>query len=603
MNTMKHLAALLLALVIAGCAAGRESTFDANAFRGHIAYLADDSLQGRGLGSQGIDEAADYIAEQFKAAGVKPMGDNGTYFQHFDAVLRRELEPATRMSVDGQSLTLGKDFGPLPVSGTGAFSAPVVFGGYGISAPEFQYDDLAGVDLKGKALLVFRYEPNSDDPEDKFGGGVYTQHAYYQTKAALAHDKGAVALLVVTPPLHRQEPDEIASFNTGGARGSVSLPVIQVSQPVAERMLKAGGLGDLAALESKIETERKGYAKPLSGVHVSGDIDIRRVRANAKNVVGLIPGTDKRSDEVLVIGAHYDHLGYERYSLPRNEEERNDPTKYIHNGADDNASGTSGLIELAKRIGEHPFKRSVLLIAFSGEETGLLGSEYYVEHPTVPLKREVAMLNMDMIGALRDEKLTVFGVGTGAGFKDLVLVEAKRDGLTIEADEAGIGPSDHTSFYTRGIPVLHFFTGSHDRYHRPDDDVEFINAEGGAQVVQLIYDVACELADAPERPEYHEVKQKQESRGGLKVRMGIMPSYADDDEPGMKITGVTGDGPAEKAGLKAGDAILMIGTSPVNNIYDYMGVLGRYNPGTTVLLKVARNGQELSIPITLGASK
>lgn len=591
-----------------GCqTGGTKARFSADEFHSHIAYLADDKLEGRGLGSNGIDVAADYIAEKFAAAGVTPGGDDGTYFQHFDATLRRELEPATSLTVTGVDglgvLKLNRDYAPLSVSGNGDVTGPVVFAGYGITAPEFNYDDYANIDVTGKVVLVLRFEPNDEDPKAKFGGGVYSPHAYYRTKATLAISRGAKAMLFVNPPLHREEADTIPTFDSGNTRESYSIPMVQITQAVADRMLAAGGQPDLKSLEERIEKDRTGFAAPLSGVAVEGDVAIRRVRAGAKNVIGIVKGTGPHADEYVVIGAHYDHLGKARLSLPHNEAERTDKTLYIHNGADDNASGTSGLIELAEALAAHPPERSILLIAFSGEESGLLGSEYYVANPTVPRESMVAMLNMDMIGDLRESRLTVFGVGTADGFRKLVADVGKAHGLEVTEDEGGVGPSDHTAFYSNGIPVLHFFTGSHDRYHRPDDDVQFINAKGGARVVSAVYDIAETLASADTRPTFEKVTEKPMVRGGLKVRMGVMPSYADDDEPGMRITGVSGGGPAEKAGLLAGDRILAIGDVPVNNVYDYMGALSRYNPNTTVMLTVRRDGERLVIPVTLGASK
>lgn len=597
-----------LVIVAAGCQAGPSSArFAPDTFREHVAYLADDKLEGRGLGSDGIDLAAEYIAGQFASAGVSPAGDDGTYFQHFEATLGRELEPATRLAVTGvegaAALAMNSDYAPLPFSGVGDVAGPVVFVGYGISAPEFNYDDYADVDVTGKVLLVLRFEPHDENTEAKFGGGIYSSHAYYRTKATLAAARGAKAMLFVNPPLHREDADTLAAFDSGSARESYSVPIIQITQSLADRMLAAGGQPDLKTLQARIEKERTGMAAPLIGVAVEGAVAIKRIRTDARNVVGVIKGTGSQADEYVVIGAHYDHLGNARYSLPRNEQERDDSKTYIHNGADDNASGTAGLIELARALAVNPSARSVLLIAFSGEESGLLGSEYFVANPTVPLASMVAMLNMDMIGMLREEHLTVFGVGTAEGFPELVRTVTTSHALRLTADDGGVGPSDHTPFYSNGIPVLHFFTGSHDRYHRPEDDTPHINAEGGARVVSTVHDIAVTLASAESRPAFTKVAEKPVARGGLKVRLGVMPSYADDDEAGMRITGVSGGGPAEVAGLRAGDSILMIGETPVNNVYDYMGALARYNPGATVMLTVRRDGERLLIPVTFGAAR
>ena len=589
-------------------ALGDTAAFSGPAFLEHVRYLASDELEGRGLGSRGIDLAAEYIAAQFKAAGLKPGGDDGTYFQWFEATLRRDLSPDTRLEFAGvaglESPKLGADFVPMSFSGAGDFAGPVVFAGYGISAAEFNYDDYRDLEVKGKVLLVLRFEPHDENPEAKFGGGVYSQHSYHNTKVALAKAKGAAALLVVAPPLHRTEPDNLADFAAGNTRENYGLPCLQISQELADKLLAAGGLGSLESLQKQLDEKRQCLSAELKEVTARGEVKITRVRAPARNVVGIVDGAAEQASEYVVIGAHYDHLGKARYSLPRSDQERADQTPHIHNGADDNASGTAGLIELARRFASaDPPKRSVVFAAFSGEESGLLGSEHFAGHPPVPLSEVAAMLNLDMIGSLQNDQLTVFGIGTGQEFEDLLGRLAGSCGLRIKGDQAGIGPSDHTPFYAAGVPVLHFFTGSHDRYHRPEDDTPYVNAEGGAKVTGLVCAVAAELAAAERRPTYQKVEQPPVARGGLKVRMGVMPSYADDDEPGMRITGVSGGGPAEKAGLLAGDRILMIGPATVNNVYDYMGALSRYNPGDVVDLTVRRDGRDLRVPVTLGAAR
>jgi hypothetical protein len=321
-----------------------------------------------------------------------------------------------------------------------------------------------------------------------------------------------------------------------------------------------------------------------------------REQIPTRNVIGLLPGRGSLADEYVVIGAHYDHLGV---VVPRGSREA-EPE--IHNGADDNASGTAGLIELARAFAHTGVEgRSLLFIAFSAEEIGLLGSKHFVEHPTVAMESIVAMLNMDMIGRLRDDRLQVFGTQTAPHFEDLVTRTAAELELEVRTSGGGFGPSDHTSFYRRKIPVLHFFTGIHHDYHRPSDTADKMNSVGGAKVTEAVYVVAWELVSAPEPPQYVAVPERGPARTGLRVRMGIMPSYVEDEDPGMVVDGVSPDSPAEKAGLREGDRLLMIGEHEVDGVYNLMDALAAYSPGDEASLTVIRDGQRVQMAVKFEA--
>ncbi len=591
----------VLGAVCAGaCAAEGDagSRFARQAFLSHIEYLASDELAGRGLGTEGIAKAAAYIAEQFEAGGVRPAGEDGGYFQSFELTLRRELTDDVRLTIGGRRLEFGKEVVVTHMSSDGAFDGPVAFVGYGITAEEHKYDDYASVDPTGKVLLLLRYEPPADDPEASFGGRQHSEHAYFRTKIALAKEKGAVAVLMVNPPLDEDQEDDLdeLAFDGSGGRRAFGLPFLHVTREAADRLVRAGGLDSLEALQKRIDSERKGFAADLAGMTAKGNAGIRTVKGKVRNIIGLVPGHGELADEFLVIGAHYDHLGFAPSSF-----RRRDNTKHIHNGADDNASGTAGLIELGRRfVAERAsLKRSVLLIAFTAEETGLLGSKHFVEHPTIALDKVAVMINLDMIGRLRDDKLQVFGTKTGDGLGELVVEVAEPFGFELALTGSGIGPSDHTSFYHKEIPVLHFCTGTHRDYHRPSDDTELVNVAGGVRVIELVYRTARAILDRPERFAYQVTKSERSGgRPRAKVRLGVMPSYSEDDEKGMRLDGVAADSPAERAGLESGDRIIKLGTHPVGDVYDLMNAISKLEPGQTVPVVVVRDKKEITLSIT-----
>ena len=313
----------------------------------------------------------------------------------------------------------------------------------------------------------------------------------------------------------------------------------------------------------------------------------------SKNVVGLLKGTGE-SDEVIILGAHYDHLGFGSFgSLYRGD------TPRIHNGADDNASGTAGLIELAQYFGEHRPYTDILFLAFSGEEMGLLGSAHYVKQPTVDLEKTLAMINMDMIGRMEDEKLIIFGAGTTANWKDILWV-ANIDSLKLNLVEDGTGASDHTSFYYKNIPVLHYFTDTHADYHRPSDDVEYINNEGIAKTIEHIARV-IEYLDGVDKEQMAFIKAPGKQRQSMRLdgpTLGVLPDYGYDGR-GMKITGVNAEEPAANAGLKAGDVIIELGGLELNDIYDYMGALNTLEKGEITTITILRKDEEMRLELKL----
>ena len=601
-------------LVAAACPAtlaaeeAESARLAASRYAKHVEFLAGEECEGRGPGSPGIEKAAEYVAGQFASCGLKPAGEDGTYFQEFEVTLgKRATEKcALKILPDGPSLVVREDFVPLPFSSAGSFEGPVAFVGYGITAEEFDYDDYAGFDAQGKVLLMLRFEPKSQSDTDFDGPDRYSDYALFSTKAKLARKMGAAAVLIVNPPIGQEEEDKLYALGRSGGMMDYRIPMLHVKRAVAERMLKAGGLPGLAELQAKLDEDRQMQTRDLAEVRVSGDPGLVKRTARTRNIVGVLPGSGELGGEYVVLGAHYDHLGRTTLQFPSPKAKANPDAEYIHYGADDNASGAAGLIELARALADGPAgpRRSVLFIAFSAEEMGLLGSEYYVAHPTVPLDQMVAMINMDMIGRLKDDQLNVSGVKTSSVFEEAVERLAEAGGFKLTTTASGFGASDQTSFYTKKMPVLHFFTGLHLDYHRPSDTADKIDSEGAVRVLQMVAALTDELGRAAERPDYRRLKMadRRKGRADLKVRMGIMPSFADDEEEGMGVTGVIEDGPADQAGMQDGDRILSIGETPVNNIYDYMEALSDFQPGQHVVVRVNREGQRVSLRVKLGAS-
>jgi hypothetical protein len=554
----------------------------------HIAFLASDALLGRDTGSGGERTAGEYVARQLAADGLTPMGEDGTFFLKFDVAGEPTLTRAEmRMDRDGfyREFEPRKDMVPFGFSATGDVDAPVVFAGYGISDPAHGYDDYAGLDVKGKAVLVLRHEPHETSATR------LSRNAFFSTKAEVAKAHGAVAVLVVTDPLHHEHDDSLVPFGADGREGDAGLVALQVRQGLVEGLFRLAGR-DLAAEQKALDDEGKPRGFDL-GARLQAHVAIDRHPLHARDVVARLEGSDPAlKDEVVVIGAHYDHIGLGHFGALDPDAEGQ-----IHNGADDNASGTAGLLEIAQafgRSGQRP-KRTVLFVAFSGEERGLLGSEYFCAHPTVPIDHVVAMINLDMIGRLRDDKLEVGGVGTSPGFRDLATEALAAQHLTAAFDARVSNDSDHASFYAAKVPVLFFFTGMHADYHRATDDVEKINGDGAARVARAAYLCADRLANADARPQYVQVAPET---GGDRPRLGVLLDRSR-ETGGVGIQRVVEASPAGKAGLQAGDIVVRFGDIIVDQPRDLLRALGEHQFGDTVQVVVKRGEQELTLSVTL----
>ena len=570
-----------------------EAAITAEEIRAHVRFLASDDLRGRAAGTEGADRAARYIAEAFRTYGLKPVGDGGTFEQRFTFVARITPGPMNRLRMktrEGErDFALGRDFLPLAFSSSGTVEGEVVFVGYGISAPELGYDDYADLEVSGKILLILQGGPDGHDPHGRFHA-----HRAPQRKIATAREKGARGVIFIATE-EKAEDDRLAALGYDHMFGAAGLPVLLLGRAAAAELMRAAG-ADLAERERAPASTPTPRAFTLSGVRLIGYADVRKETRQTANVVGLLEGNDPvLKDEVIVIGAHYDHLGLGgEHSLAP------DKIGEVHNGADDNASGVAGLLELAQALAavRSSLRRSILFIAFSAEELGLLGSNHYVKHPILPLERTVAMLNFDMIGRLRESGVIVYGVGTSPVWASALQRANEAVRLNLRIRDDGVGPSDHTSFYLRGIPVLRFFTGVHEDYHKPSDDAEKITAEGTERIISLAYALVRELDRQPTRPAFVRVREERREAvaSGFRVYIGTIPDYAESTD-GVKIAGVRPGSPAEKAGLQVGDVILRVGSREIRNVYDYTYALQELKAGEEVEVLVLRRGERLLLKV------
>jgi acetylornithine deacetylase/succinyl-diaminopimelate desuccinylase-like protein len=559
-----------------------------------VARLAGPEWEGRRAGTRGADLAADWIGAEFKRIGLRPGGAGGSYFQDFTFVDGVVLGPDNRLAIAGQPpgtpWRMDVDFRPLVFSGAGKLSGEVVFAGYGIVAPDLGYDDYAGMDVKDKIVLLLRFGPGGDDPHSKWA--AFTP---LRLKVSNARDRGARAVLVATGPRPESARDELVAIRGEAALADAGIPALSVRRAVAEDLVRGSGT-TLEELQQRIDEGGKPAARALPWP-VTGSVDLAPKRSRTRNVLGLLPGTGG-TQETIVIGAHYDHLGLGMsYSLDPA------PDGKVHAGADDNASGVSGLLELARRLVGRPQRRAILFAAFGAEEEGTLGSSHFVKDPPLPLDRVVAMLNMDMIGRLREDSVAVQGTGTSERWAKVLEQANAGLGLKLKTSEGGYGPSDHSPFYAAGRPVLLFFTGAHEDYHRPSDTSERVNAAGIARVADLVEGIVTRLAASDEPVPFTRVaaeKETQTATRGFRVWVGGIPDYSAEG-PGVRFTGVTPGSPAEKAGVQAGDVLVRFGARDVRNVYDYTYALADHRPGDKVAIVVRRGGADVPLEVVLGS--
>lgn len=624
-------------------------TTDLTIYRQHITTISNPFFEGRAPDTDGNRKAADYIEShfrKFKFLPAFPANDatkadmtpdwtampRVTYRQQF--VHPASQRPGRSIQVLEQSvgfartgeplltLAAGSDFNVLGFSGNGSVTGPIAFVGYSVQNDDKDYDTYAKVngnepDLKGKVAVVFRFEPMNAEGKSKWSEEGWSFSAGLEPKLRLAAKKGAAAIILVNPPgaaddrVNRLE--DVGLMPQGGK--GMDIPIVMLSISAADKLLKAADAQGRGIEQFRDLANAKGEVIDLAAAPVTINTKLERIQIIADNVGGILPGKGPLAKEFVVFGAHYDHVGY-GYFGSRDPSARGK----IHPGADDNGSGTSGLLLMAQKFSEEYSKlpddanvRSILFLAFSGEESGLIGSRYYTKHMIAPVEQHFAMLNFDMIGRLRDDKLEIGGVDTGVGFQSWTQPYWDASGLEIKATRIGASNSDHFSFHQTKIPNLFFFTGLHKEYHGPNDTYDLINVEGAVKICDLGFRVGMDLAQRTEALPFKTRESQSESKSGEEkkdenpgpvmgqVRFGIMPGDYSGDVPGVLIGGVTEGLPAQKAGLKEGDLITKWNDKEVKSVEEWMPLLSAHKPGDVVKITYIREKKEMTTEATLVA--
>lgn len=658
----------------------RSMTAEERAYHQHVATLANPFFEGRAPGLRGNALAAEYVEFFFRRAGLEPLfapkdasataAPAATAGAKPPAKIFRQTFPwggdvklvTQTARVAGEALEAGKDFAAMGVSASAKVEGQAVFVGYSINRGEGEYATYAeNVDLKGKIAVMLRFEPKDAQGKSQWAreGQTWSNMSSLLPKIRRATDRGAIGVIVIHPPgVADPLGGTVEAFQapSGMGGGRATVPVVMLSAAQATQLIAAGG-HDLTALT--LAADKAGGVTELGNVKVALEVETKREPWMTDNVAGVLRGRGALADEYIVIGGHYDHVGYGDFG----SRDRNGRGK-LHPGADDNASGTAGVILAAERmtrlyreLPEGIERRSIIFIAFTAEESGLNGARYFVQNSPVPAGKIYAMLNMDMIGRVRNNRVDAAGVGTAEGFEDLLTPIFERSGLEVRKLPGGRGPSDHAVFFGADIPVVHFFTGLTREYHMPTDTYDTINAKGAVQVMNLCVDLAQTLAqrsevltfrkpsgpsidmsDPDEKPAPRPAPEgnttqppraeptktggatsgagagagqgqagaagdQQAGTGmtGVRVRFGIAPGNYGDDRPGIEVADVTDDTPAKKAGIKVGDRLTKWNGQAIRSVEDWMPMLGRAKPGDVVTVVVQRNGQDLELKVTLEA--
>lgn len=593
---------ILALLFLVGCGAGREfkgsTPVTVPDLREHIQTLASDEFEGRKSGERGNEKAAGYISSLFEQFGLKPGMPGGTYRQEFTFIARMTPDASSKLTVSSGGKTdefvMEKDIRPYSFTADTSVSGPMLFAGYGITDSAKTHDEYAGVDAKGKIVIVFRNSYDGNDPHSPLA-----DYATVRSKAFNAREHGAAGLIIVTGPVDDSAAG-LAGFSQDRTFGTSGIALMTMRWTAFDRILASQKITS-ADLQKRLNETKKPGSFDLAGCTGTMQTRVNKIPGSTANIVGYIEGSDSvLKKEYVVIGAHFDHLGYGGEGSGSLAPD----TVAIHHGADDNASGTSGLLELAQYFAtqQQPLRRSLVFVAFSGEELGVLGSNYYVQHPPFPLQQTIAMINMDMIGRMRDSVVVVDGMGTSPKFEDLLRRSNTDSSIILKLKPDGYGPSDHASFYSKDIPVISFFTNIHSDYHKPSDTWDKIQYDDMEKVLGVASRVASELASADERPVFTKVQQTTPMRTGMRASLGIVPDYAE-ETAGLKISGTRAGSAAEKAGLLAGDIIIKMGGKDVKSIYDLTFLLGEFKPGDQIAIIVKRGTEEVTLQAVLDARK
>lgn len=580
-----------------------------------IEYLASEELEGRGVQTKGIELAAARILEVYREHGLKPAMEDGSFRQPFDVALgATEIASDTSVvlshtSLPPRTVALKTEFQPLRRGKNGSSTGELVFVGYGITSEEDKYDDYANLDVAGKVLVMIRREPQQGNVQGAFLGTETSTHAYINRKLELAKQHNAAGIIFVNDPFTATSPDvDDLSDPSGFGTNEAGIPFVHVKQAVIDQLLQAnplivseGGneqkLSGLTQVTDFIDRTLTPVSQPLTGwsAEVSTRFEINSVRTF--NLIGVLEGEGALADETIVVGAHYDHLGFGGYGSRAKAR-----TGEVHNGADDNASGTAAVLEMVRRLAAGPgLRRRIVFACFSGEERGLLGSYHYVQNPVVPLENTIAMLNFDMVGTLRNNQVEVNGVGTADEFRPIVQAADNALPLRAKIQTSPFAGSDHLPFFRKQIPVMFCFTGVTSRYHTPDDDFETINVPGVVSVVEFSEKVLRGIDALPNRPKFRNVSRRTRRKVPF---LGIMPNLgADGDEAGIPIQGIRENSPAAAAGFRVGDSIIKANETEIDDYSDLIEFIRNANAGDQVTFSVRRGEQEASLKATLGAPR
>ena len=606
MRRPRPLSLLLLSAVL--FAAKLPETIDGARMLEDVKYLSSEKFKGRFSGTPELDEAGRWIAKNFEKAGLKPPfaepGGKVSYLQKLIVNTESKLGRNNSLSVNGKDLSAARDWTPRVFSSTGSATGPLVFAGYGITAPEYKYDDYAGLDAKGKIVVILRYEPQDADEKSVFEGKRRTRHAGIEAKAINAKLHGAVAMILVNNAItYPEDLDRLDQFGGESGAMNVGIPVVQVKASLAAKWFEETNhdlRGIVRSIDRSLEPQSFRFPDSYS---VKLRVEVDRVMKPTYNVAAFLPG---QTSEYIVIGAHYDHLGYGRqFSMAPSEVPK------IHPGADDNASGSAAVLELARFFAKQPKpKRGILFATFTGEEIGLLGSSHLANNMPFPIEQCVTMINMDMVGRMKEGKFHVAGVATGSNLREILesVVQGESQLHPDFSDNLNVGGSDHTSFSAKQIPALFFFSGLHGDYHKPSDTWEKIDPISYQQLVRVVAAAAGEIANAPARPEFRRVEPPLMPSGGggnsgYGPYFGSVPDFGDVPGGGVKLADVRAGSPADKSGVKPGDILVEFDGKTISNLQDYTYVLRGKKPGDEVMVKVNRLGETMTFRVVLEARK
>ena len=560
----------------------------------HIAYLASDELEGRKPGTPTGDQAADYIANHFNQIGLTLLGEDGKQF--FEVVTSVALGLNNSLNAPGLEGVAGENYTPTAFSSSVSVEAGVSFVGYGftIESDTLNWDDYEGVNVKDRGVMILRGTPENEARSSKFDKYSSLRH-----KLLVARDHDAAGVIFVSGSKFEAE-DELIDLRIERNLSQATLPVLHIKRELADQLLTESSK-TISELETTLDADLKPASLDLDIV-LSATTEIIQQEVTTQNVIALLPGTDEAlNDEYIVVGAHYDHLGWGG----KGSGSRRPDTTAIHNGADDNASGVAAVLEIAEKLalGKLAPKRSVLFMAFGAEEMGLLGSKFFTKNPLIDKSHIKQMFNLDMVGRLNPSKpsLTVGGTGTGLGMEAFLLDHAIDRDFQLSTTPDGYGPSDHAAFYVEDVPVLFFFTGITEEYHTPQDDLETINISGEKAIADYAYDLIADLGSRKETFTFQEAGPKGPPKGGKrgKVKMGIIPDFAAAKTTGFLLGGVVPGGPAAIAGMESGDVMIALEGLSVMNVYDYMSRMAEVKPGDRVTVEVMRGDEKLILIVQL----